>query len=95
MKKSPSKHPVRQAKAKLKRVVRQAARRPVKLTQTGATHALRDLKAAVAALKPTAKGGAKQGAATRVKRALGVATKLNRLVKSMNKAGLLQAGPAK
>jgi hypothetical protein len=89
MKKSPAKHPVRQAKAKVKRVVKKAVRRPAKLTQAKAAQTLQQLKAAVTALKPKGKGGSAPSAATRVKRALGVATRLNQLVKGMKKASIL------
>ena len=89
MKKSSAKHSARQVKTKAKRVVKKAARRAAKLTPAKAASSLKQLKAAVSALKP--KGKSSQGAATRVKQALGVATKLNRLVKSIKQAGLLES----
>jgi hypothetical protein len=89
MKKSPSKHPVRRATAKGKRVAKKAARHPAKLTQAKAAKTLQQLKAAVTALKPKGKGGSAPSAAIRVQRALGVATRLNQLVKGMKKASIL------
>jgi hypothetical protein len=87
MKKSPPKSPAKRVKTKSKRVVKQTARRAVKLTQAKATKALAELKGAIGTLK--AKGGSAKIKAARVEKAFVHATKLNRLVKKMKSSGLI------
>jgi hypothetical protein len=82
MKKHPARHPARRVKTKVKRTVKRAVSRSAKLTQQKAAQALAQLKQAIAALKS-------EGPGARVKHALGLATKLNHLVKGMKSAGLI------